>query len=147
MSSIATHRELTDLTGSDNPDIQYQRLRSIGCNPFFIDGKVRIYREALIKVQTGEGRLWHVPPKNNAADLESDDLTTLYRHWGNGELLYVGISLSVVERTRKHSGNAHWFNQIDTITVERFSTREEALKAERAAIVTEKPLYNIAGAE
>ena len=70
--------------------------------------------------------------------------TQLYRHYdSNKKLLYVGISLSAVNRLAQHRDTSHWFSDIANIEIETFSTREEALLAERKAIVNENPVCNI----
>ena len=67
----------------------------------------------------------------------------LYRHYHpNGDLLYVGISLELFRRQRRHYGEAHWANTIHQIIVEPFETREQALDAEELAIRTEFPKHN-----
>ena len=69
----------------------------------------------------------------------------LYRHfdeWDN--LLYVGVSLSTIQRLSQHRSHSHWFNDIKKITIENFSSREEVLEAERIAVQKEDPLHNIA---
>jgi len=67
----------------------------------------------------------------------------LYRHYHpNGDLLYVGISLSVLTRLREHLREAAWRLAIHRIVIEPFKTREEALKAETVAIKTEFPKFN-----
>jgi|GEM_PF-6716829 len=68
----------------------------------------------------------------------------LYRHYNsNDELLYVGISLNAIVRLGQHEKNAGWYSTIAKITMETYNTREEVLKAEKHAIITEKPLFNI----
>jgi predicted GIY-YIG superfamily endonuclease len=70
--------------------------------------------------------------------------THLYRHFdNNGTLLYVGISLSTLNRLAQHREHAHWFTEIKRVEIERFQSRQEALSAERAAIQREKPLHNL----
>lgn len=70
--------------------------------------------------------------------------TTLYRHFaGDGSLLYVGISLSWPQRTKAHAKGSHWFDQVAKVEIERFETREDALRAEREAIISERPQFNI----
>jgi len=77
---------------------------------------------------------------------ESEVETELYRHFDSaGKLLYVGISLNTVARLAQHRNESNWFKQIDTIKIQHFPTRGAALRAELAAIRTEKPKYNIAG--
>jgi predicted GIY-YIG superfamily endonuclease len=67
----------------------------------------------------------------------------LYRHYQpNGDLLYVGVTLSVLNRSNAHVNEARWRNLICLIVIEPFATREEALEAERVAIRNEYPKYN-----
>lgn len=69
--------------------------------------------------------------------------TQLYRHFdAAGELLYVGISISVMNRTAQHRSQSHWFDQIASISVEHFDTRREAEIAEAIAIREERPRHN-----
>lgn len=71
--------------------------------------------------------------------------TVLYRHFdADNVLLYIGISKSLLNRISQHSHVSHWFESISLIKLEWFATREEALEAERNAILYERPLYNIA---
>jgi predicted GIY-YIG superfamily endonuclease len=70
--------------------------------------------------------------------------TALYRHFSaDGELLYIGISLSVLHRIGQHSKHSSWFNKIARISIENFDSREEAKSAEQRAIEKEKPFFNI----
>lgn len=69
----------------------------------------------------------------------------LYRHYdGSGNLLYVGISYSVLKRLSEHSNKAFWFPQIRRIEIEHYTDRKAAVIAERRAIDTENPKYNLA---
>lgn len=71
--------------------------------------------------------------------------TAMYRHFNAaGKLLYVGISLSAVQRLAQHRHTAHWFDDIRRVEVEWFISREDALAAEASAIRTEAPVCNIA---
>jgi len=71
-------------------------------------------------------------------------LTCLYRHYDlSGRLLYVGIALSPLARLRAHRSRAHWFNDIASITIERFPDGAAARKAERQAVADDKPLFNL----
>ncbi len=77
-------------------------------------------------------------------DVAGPQRTALYRHFDHeGRLLYVGISLSAVERLAQHSRSAKWSQAICHITVHWFHSREAALDAEVAAIAAERPAYNI----
>lgn len=79
------------------------------------------------------------PPQDQAKP------TCLYRHFDDaGQLLYVGISLKHLERLAQHRRNAHWYDRIKRIEIERFPTWEEALAAEAKAIIDERPECNIA---
>jgi predicted GIY-YIG superfamily endonuclease len=74
----------------------------------------------------------------------SVEKTELYRHFDkNKTLLYVGVSLSCAARLAQHRDHAHWFKDVDSVTIERFSTRREALEAEKIAVVYENPKCNI----
>lgn len=69
----------------------------------------------------------------------------LYRHWSHdGQLLYVGVSLSAAARLSQHRDKP-WFDQIAEVTVQTHPSREEAVRAEAEAIRDERPVYNIVG--
>jgi len=73
----------------------------------------------------------------------NDVRTALYRHWdADGNLLYVGISLSAVHRLTQHKRDSHWHDSIANMTIEWFDNRREALAAEREAIRMERPIFN-----
>lgn len=68
----------------------------------------------------------------------------LYRHFdGAGILLYVGISLSAINRLEAHRKTSPWFWNIARVEVQRFPTREQCEHAEKTAIDTERPLFNL----
>jgi hypothetical protein len=72
----------------------------------------------------------------------------LYRHFdAEGTLLYVGISISALNRLAGHRGRAPWYWNIARVEVTRYATRRESLDAEREAVKTERPLFNIQHAE
>lgn len=69
--------------------------------------------------------------------------TALYRHFNAaGELLYVGISLSAVQRLSQHKQTAAWFAQIARVDIEWHPSRQAAEEAEKAAIRKENPRFN-----
>lgn len=71
--------------------------------------------------------------------------TCLYRHFDSeGNLLYVGISASVMMRQASHSRESNWAKSIAKIEISWYDTYEEAYQAETDAIVAEKPKHNIA---
>lgn len=68
----------------------------------------------------------------------------LYRHFNlSGELLYVGCTLDALSRLGAHKHESPWFNEIDFVTIQRFGSLVEALEAEKEAIRTELPKYNV----
>jgi hypothetical protein len=72
--------------------------------------------------------------------------TALYRHFDSeNRLLYVGISLHAVIRLAGHRRHARWFDEVATVTIEWFETRDVALKAEQCAILKERPRFNNGG--
>ena len=74
------------------------------------------------------------------------NFTTLYRAFNkNNELLYVGISGSLMTRMNSHKRTKSWFKEMSCLTTEHYDTREEALTAESKAIKEENPKYNIQG--
>jgi len=68
----------------------------------------------------------------------------LYRHFSkDGQLLYVGITDCESRRRAQHKIEAKWFGEIANVEVVEFASRELAAAAERAAIETERPIFNI----
>jgi len=68
----------------------------------------------------------------------------LYRHYDKkGTLLYVGVSLSFFRRLANHKSYSRWFDQVTTITLETFETKEEMLQKEKEVIKKEKPKFNV----
>lgn len=71
--------------------------------------------------------------------------TELYRHFdSSGRLLYVGISLSTPQRLQQHMRGSKWAAEIERVEIERFPSRRDAIGAEIKAIISEKPLWNVA---
>lgn len=72
------------------------------------------------------------------------DRCALYRHFDvEGALLYVGISLRPMVRTKEHVSLSGWAEQIANVTIEYFPTRKEAMEAEARAVLDENPIHNI----
>jgi predicted DNA-binding transcriptional regulator AlpA len=72
----------------------------------------------------------------------------LYRHFDrDGALLYVGVSISALNRLAAHREDAPWFWRIARIEVQAYATREASLIAERRAIQRERPQFNIQHSE
>jgi len=71
---------------------------------------------------------------------------SLYRHFSKeGELLYVGISISAILRLKRHKNDSSWFREITRIEIEHFDYHGDARNAELLAIQTEHPKWNKAG--
>lgn len=73
--------------------------------------------------------------------------TTLYRFFDErDQLLYVGIAGNPGRRFDQHAKGPDgkpWWPRVVRSTMEHFDTREAALAAEAAAIITEGPLHNV----
>lgn len=70
----------------------------------------------------------------------------LYRHFDkSGALLYIGVSGDVQKRTACHANSSAWWENVATMTIERFPNAAAAFKAESAAIVLENPKHNVKG--
>lgn len=68
----------------------------------------------------------------------------LYRFFdAGGELLYLGITLNPAARWKQHSHDKTWSTEVANIVIEPHPDRAAVLEAERLAIVTEKPRYNV----
>jgi len=72
------------------------------------------------------------------------DPTDLYRYFdAEGQLLYVGISLSAVARAVQHKQTAAWWPLMANMQRETYPTRADAEQAERRAIRSERPIHNV----
>jgi hypothetical protein len=56
---------------------------------------------------------------------------------------HVGITSQGPHRWRAHERDQAWWGEVVRSTAEHFEVREKALEAERAAIQTEAPRYNV----
>ena len=73
-----------------------------------------------------------------------DEVTALYRYFdAEGRLLYVGITIMPMSRQKDHKAGSAWYPDFSYQTVEKYRTRADAMKAEREAIKSEKPMHNI----
>lgn len=72
---------------------------------------------------------------------------TLYRFYGvedgGSVLLYVGITANPLQRWTKHFQTKHWAADVQIITREQYPTRALAMDAERRAIRSGRPRYNV----
>lgn len=68
----------------------------------------------------------------------------VYRIWNaEGDLLYIGSTIYLGLRMKNHAHHARWWLQAKRFTFEAFATEAEAREAERVAIRTEFPRWNI----
>lgn len=69
----------------------------------------------------------------------------LYRAYGSGrKLLYIGMTTNIYTRFSEHRGlQRSWWPQVVDVTIEFHPDRRSLRAAEKAAIVAEKPIYNI----
>lgn len=78
--------------------------------------------------------------------MSDDRKTALYRWFdSDGGLLYVGISECLDIRLGQHEKEKPWLPRATRITVEWFEERKVAEAAEKVAIATEIPIFNIRG--
>lgn len=71
------------------------------------------------------------------------DPHVLYRFYDeDGQLLYVGITRQLGVRWDTHARESAWVRQATRATLEHFDSKTEALVAETAAIVEERPQWN-----
>lgn len=68
----------------------------------------------------------------------------LYRFFDSaGRLLYVGITTDLA-RWRGHATGKPWWREVASATIEHLPCQEAAVAAERAAILAEQPVWNLA---
>lgn len=73
--------------------------------------------------------------------------TVLYRFYAADKtLLYVGITKRLGQRWAEHAKSQPWWPLVDHQTAQWLPVRAEALAAERSAIASEDPMFNIVGA-
>ncbi len=116
-------------------NLRYRRFGALGRRPVAAAGSeiARFFDEltALIEYET-------------APDHAEDDVNTLYRFFDeSGVLLYVGITFDPPNRFRSHEAGKEWWGQVRSIELEQFISRKAVLHAEREAIRTERPLFNV----
>lgn len=88
------------------------------------------------------------PPEPGPLAGEADEgrVHCLYRFFdASAALLYVGITCNPGARIKAHSTQKDWWREVASSTMEHFDSREALANAERHAIRTEGPKYNIAG--
>ena len=74
---------------------------------------------------------------------EIPERTALYRIRGEGDaLLYIGITCNLAMRWNGHQRKQPWWDELRSLTVDWYDSRDEAEAAEEAAIKAERPKYN-----
>lgn len=82
-------------------------------------------------------------PRSRTHRLENR-ANVLYRMYdADGVLLYIGITTNLEDRLADHRGFKGWWREVSTIKLEHFPTRSSAEDAERLAIETEVPRWNV----
>jgi predicted GIY-YIG superfamily endonuclease len=72
-----------------------------------------------------------------------DGPTSLYKYYSKEKrLLYVGISLSALQRLAQHRRTSAWFDQVHMVIIQKYKTRKAALAAEKKLIQAKNPAYN-----
>lgn len=61
----------------------------------------------------------------------------------DGHLLYIGASTNLLVRVKDHERLKPWFKTVAAVTLVWFPTGDEARAAEKLAIATEQPEWNI----
>ena len=85
---------------------------------------------------------WDISNAEKSKPVESDP-SYVYRMWDkNGVLLYIGKSNNQLNRWKQHRKKP-WFKQVTRFEYEPHPDEAAAYAAEREAIKTEHPLYNI----
>jgi predicted GIY-YIG superfamily endonuclease len=83
------------------------------------------------------------PGPPTTTDQGEHESHTLYRFFGSdGALLYIGITSNVRNRWSRHSKHRLDWQLIASATMEHYPSRAEVLEAEKAAIRSERPLWN-----
>ena len=84
------------------------------------------------------------PIEEGRAIAEGERSHTLYRMFDAADqLLYVGISGRGPRRFSEHRASQRWWREVATIKVEHYELALEAEAAEREAIETERPRFNV----
>jgi predicted GIY-YIG superfamily endonuclease len=68
----------------------------------------------------------------------------VYRQWGfDGRLLYIGATADPETRGHQHTLGTAWYHEIERVELTQYPTGPAAYAAEKLAIRTESPKYNI----
>lgn len=140
-------REVAELLGTDRANVMAKVRSGEIPTPVFIGPRTPVWPDYMLdeilnpRVPASPTLLTSITVPCNHP--KRDEPTCLYRHWNaDGELLYVGISLSSIDRLAAHRSGSPWFREIARIDIEWHSDRLSAMRAERIAIQSESPKYN-----
>lgn len=87
------------------------------------------------------------PPRSGGIRKTDQRPHDVYVHLSaEGRVLYVGISLTLAERSSYHRANSLWWKQVAVIRVEHLPNRQAALDREAQLIAELLPSHNRAGA-
>ncbi len=76
--------------------------------------------------------------------LSGSDKTTVYTMLDKkGKPLYVGMSKDTVRRFKRHSKTKEWYPEVTKVKTKKYGSRAKATLAEKKAIKTKSPKYNI----
>jgi predicted GIY-YIG superfamily endonuclease len=83
------------------------------------------------------------PSEGNDAGHPEPRSYCLYRHYDqDGKLLYVGVTDDPARRLQEHLRDSRWRGKIASVSVQRCTSQQEAVAAERSAILNEYPIWN-----
>ena len=71
----------------------------------------------------------------------------VYRCYGAGQILYIGVTCDPSQRLRAHRYSSPWYAEVDRVEYEVHPDRAAAFAAEADAIHNERPLHNMRGTE
>lgn len=67
---------------------------------------------------------------------------TVYQCWAYGVVIYVGQTINLPARIQQHSRKP-WWVEVNRITTEHYTSRDDALQRERALIRELDPRHNV----
>jgi predicted GIY-YIG superfamily endonuclease len=83
-------------------------------------------------------------PERGGVSAVEEKRTGVYRIRGEGaELLYIGMTNNLVVRWNSHAAIQSWWDEVRSLTIEWYDTRQEAADVEKSAILAEQPKYNV----
>lgn len=141
--NLLTVADLAKRWGCAISTVQEVAIRRTGFPPAMrLNGERSWLEDDVSAWENGPGRELEPETEEERARRARPPVCCLYRHFDtSGRLLYVGQSLSFLARLAGHKNSA-WFDEIASITIQRFPNRHVLNAAEIAAIRAEGPLHN-----